>query len=285
MLNMALNAMRQVTSDELLVETLLAKILRIPALRGLDWDITCPELVELIIKDIVELMDDNDPFKELKANQNSKTMAIYPWLMGLVNKASDPFYTALNLAIYGNLIDIMMRDESPDLKKTVKEKIKSPISKGDFAIFRDKIRHCKLIIYFGDNSGEIVFDRLLIETMKSKYNVEIVFIVRSLPTLNDVTMEEAKMVGLHEITPVIENGMDGPVPGTIMARCSEKLTALVRDADFIISKGGGNYECLNEGKLDKDTSFLLMTKCKPICDHFKTDLDKPILKNIFEAAF
>ena len=280
MLNMAINAMRQLTSDELLIETLLAKVLRIPALRGLNWDITCPEIAELVIRDIADLMDDEDPFKAIKALQNRKAMAIYPWLKSLIQAAPDSLYLAVNLAIYGNHIDVMMKHgESMDIKALVEEKLNFLVPRDDFSTLKKRIKGAKLIVYFGDNSGEIVFDKMLIEAVKKKWDPEIVYVVRSCPALNDVTMEEAKAVGMNETASLMENGIDGPFPGTLLRRCSNNLMDVVKDADLLISKGGANYESLEEETMGKDISYLFLTKCPPLCRNLHTSLDTPILKN------
>ena len=107
--------------------------------------------------------------------------------------------------------------------------------------------------------------------------------VRSMPALNDATLKEAKSVGLDKIAAVIENGIDGPVPGTLLNRCSSKVNDLVRRSDLIISKGGGNFDTLDEQRkqLAKNISFLLLAKCYPYCNHFGTKLFQPILANFY----
>ena len=119
----------------------------------------------------------------------------------------------------------------------------------------------------------------MIETLKKEDNIEVVFVVRSVPTLNDVTQKEAKMVGIDKIASVIENGIDGPLPGTILKRCSKEVRELVGRADMIVSKGGGNFDTLGEEKknLKKNITFMLMCKCIPYSDYFRTQLYHPIL--------
>jgi hypothetical protein len=103
------------------------------------------------------------------------------------------------------------------------------------------------------------------------------------PTLNDATLREAKAVGIDRIATVIENGIDGPLPGTILSRCSDEVNELVRQSDLIISKGGGNFDTLDEERkhLDKKISFLMLSKCAPHFDHFGVKLFHPILANTF----
>jgi uncharacterized protein with ATP-grasp and redox domains len=68
------------------------------------------------------------------------------------------------------------------------------------------------------------------------YELEIVFVVRSVPTLNDATIREANSVGIDKVARLIENGIDGPLPGTVLSRCSKEVNDFVRRSDLIISK-------------------------------------------------
>jgi uncharacterized protein with ATP-grasp and redox domains len=130
---------------------------------------------------------------------------------------------------------------------------------------------------------KIVFDKLLIETIKIMYDLEIVYVVRSIPTLNDATLKEAKSVGLDKIATVIENGIDGPLPGTILSRCSNEVNEFVHRSDLIISKGGGNFDTLDEEKehLKKKITFLLLSKCEPYYKHFGVKMYQPIMANFY----
>ena len=280
-LNMAIKAISSLIPDDAsAAQTFTSRILNIPALRGLDWNITAPGVVEFIIQDIVALTQNPDPFQALKTEQNSKAMKLYPWLKDLVTSASDPLYTAVNLAILGNSIDAMKYQESINMKLMIQERLNSKISKRTFSQFRDKITHSNLIVYFGDNCGEAVFDKVLIETLKEhNKQLEINFIVRSFPTLNDVTLKESRIVGIDKITSIIENGIDAPLPGTVLSRCSNEVQKLVQEADLVIYKGGGNFDSLDEEQSLKDTSFMLLAKCMPYCRQFKAKLNEPVLEN------
>lgn len=136
---------------------------------------------------------------------------------------------------------------------------------------------------FGDNAGEIVFDKLLIETIKKLHHTDITFVVRSISTLNDATLKEAKSGGLDKIATVVENGIDGHVPGTLLKRSSSKVNDLVRQSGLIISTEGGNFDTLDEQSkhLEKNISFMLLSKCYPYCNHFNTKLYQPTLANFF----
>ena len=281
-LKMATSSIRKLTDDEEVLKELTIRILQIPALRGLDWDRTSPEVIEQVMGKMIVTFQTPDPFKGLKAEQNQKGLELYPHLKQLVQKSADPLFTAVQLAIQGNGIDLMVSDRSIDVEKVLDKELQQPIDEKSFLAFRDKLEKARLLVYLGDNSGEIVFDKILIETIGTLYDLQVFFVVRGVPALNDVTIREAKSVGIDLLATVIENGMKAPVPGTILSRCSSEFRDLFQKADLIISKGGGNFDSLEEEKnLSKDITFMLLSKCLPYCRYFQTPMYQPILANKF----
>jgi len=282
-LRMAVAALRQLPLDENIIRELCTEILEIPALRGLDWNKTSAAVIEDIWRKIVKKIGSSDPFRSTKANQNKKIMDLYPVLQQMVNGAADPLYTAVKLAILGNSIDLMVADSAVTIENSIRDKVDALLPLEIYSAFERQLRASKRLVYFGDNAGEIVFDKLLIETIKELHSPEIVFVVRSVPTLNDATLAEARSIGMDNIVRVVENGIDGPLPGTVLRRCSNEVNDLVRRFDLIISKGGGNFDTLDEEKeqLQKKISFLLLSKCEPYYRHFGIEIYQPILANYY----
>ena len=253
-------------------------------MRGQFWDITSAEVVELVWEEIVNTTKNKDPLCLLKLEQNKGVMEVYHFLKGVVNEARDPLYTAVKLAILGNAIDVMINDKGMDIENLIEKQLEMPLSRTMYAEFEKRVKKSSLLVIFGDNSGEIVFDKLLIETIKERHDIEAVYIVRSMPTLNDATVNEARWVGIDEIATIVQNGIEGPCPGTILHRCSEEVNELVKRADLIISKGGGNFDTLDEEKrngLKKAISFMLLSKCEPYSEYLNVGVGLPILLNAF----
>ena len=282
-LKMTISSLRKLTLDEDSLRELYSEILESPALRGQRWDITSPDVIEDIWRKIVKKIDNPDPFSLEKSNQNKKVMQLYPALEKIVNDDPDPLYAATKLAILGNSLDFMVADSALTIENSIQDRINAPLSNARFSEFKQQLQASKNLIYFGDNAGEIVFDKLLIETIKKLHQLEIVFVVRSVPTLNDATLTEAKSIGMNHIVTVVENGIDGPLPGTVLNRCSKAVNDFVRQSDLIISKGGGNFDTLDEERkhLKKKISFLLLSKCHPHFKNFDVDLYQPILANFY----
>lgn len=283
-LKMAITPIRELPLDEESVQELYCKILEIPSLRGQFWDITSAEVVELVWKKIINATKNRDPLCLLKSEQNKRIMEAYPFLKRVVDEAHDPLYTAVKLAILGNAIDVMINDKRLDIENLIEEQLEMPLSRTMYGEFEKRVKESRLLVIFGDNAGEIVFDKLLIETIRERHDMEVVLIVRGEPTLNDVTVNEARSVGMGEIATIVENGIDGPCPGTILTRCSEEVNDLVKRADLIISKGGGNFDTLDEekrGGLKTPISFMLLSKCEPYSEYLNVGVGLPILSNAF----
>lgn len=282
-LRMSVTALRQLPLDENSIRELTTEILEIPALRGLDWNKTSAGVIEDIWRKIVKKTGSSDPFRLAKSNQNKKIMGLYPDLKQMVKEAADPLNMAVKLAILGNSLDLMVADSATTFENSIKDRVDAPLPLEIYSAFEQQLKASKRLVYFGDNAGEIVFDKLLIETIKELHSPEIVFVVRSLPTLNDATLTEARSIGMDNIVRVIENGIDGPLPGTVLGRCSNEVNDLVGRSDLIISKGGGNFDTLDEERehLQKKISFLLLSKCEPYYRHFGVEIYQPILANYF----
>ena len=280
-LNMSLNYLRKLSISEEQVNKIYSDILSLRPLRGEMWDITSPEVIEPIMKKIMAAVDNDDPFAAEKEKQNQKMLSLYPKLQGMVKAAEHPLKMAAHLAGLGNAIDVMMKGGAADIQKIIEEQLAFPLQKNAFEMFEQRISNSNAILYFGDNAGEIVLDRLFIETIKEQHETDIIFVVRSMPTLNDATLKDTEQTGMVNLVRVIENGTDGPVPGTLLDRCSRDVKDLFQKADLIISKGGGNFDTLDElpEKRKNKISYLLLSKCQPYATFFGVELQRPILYN------
>jgi uncharacterized protein with ATP-grasp and redox domains len=280
---MSLSVMRKLPLEAEVAAEIYGRILAFPAMRGLRWDVSSPEVIEEIMEEINRAMDDPDPFFSEKQAQNRKIMALYPDLERLVAESSDPLHTAVKLAIIGNAIDFMLSHNREDIEDFIMESLEGPFPDKGYADFARELKKSEQILYIGDNAGEIVLDRLLIKTIKAEIDPEILFVVRSVPTLNDATRKEAAFVGMDALVPVVENGTAGPVPGTILRRCSDEMKHLFQGADLIISKGGGNFDSLSEEieGLKNNITFMLLSKCFPYARDFGVPVNQPILANFF----
>ncbi len=205
-MRMSVAALQQLQLDEKTIRELTTEILDIPAFSGLNWNTTSAEVIEDVWRKIVRRIGSPDPFRLAKSNQNQKMMDLYPVLKQMVNEAVDPLHTAVKLAIWGNSIDLMVANASAAFEDSIRDAVEAPLSRDTYSAFDQQLKASSRLVYFGDNAGEIVLDKLLIETIKELNSAKVVFVVRSVPTLNDATLIDARSIGLHDIARVIESG-------------------------------------------------------------------------------
>ncbi|MEN8118370.1 MAG: ARMT1-like domain-containing protein [Bacteroidota bacterium] len=213
-----------------------------------------PEITRNLIERMKNISTVTDPYQKEKEESNRELMARYDEFKEKVESSSNKFDTALRLAIAGNIIDF-----GPDHKFNVNETINRVLS-SDFAIdhseqLKAEIEKANTILYLGDNCGEIVLDKLFLETLG---HPNVWFAVRNKPVLNDATEKEALEVGIDKVAKIISNGDD--IPSTLLHRAGKEFMELYNSADLIISKGMGNYEGLMD-ETDPRLFFLLMIKC------------------------
>ncbi len=199
-----------------------------------------------------------DPFKEIKQRYNRKALTLYPRLKSLVEESPDPLWTASRLAIAGNVIDFGIYTEV-DIEAEVERSLEKEIVWDDYADFRAAVGRTEEVLYLVDNAGEIVFDRILIETLLDR-GKRVTAVVKGGPVINDSTAEDAVEAGLHKICGVRDNGSDAI--GTILEWCSEEFRGLFHGADLVVSKGQGNFETLMN--VEKDIFFLFQAKCNVV---------------------
>ncbi|MDX9881635.1 MAG: ARMT1-like domain-containing protein [Prolixibacteraceae bacterium] len=201
-----------------------------------------------------------DPYKEAKRQSNDLALSMYPDFKKMVLESENPFETALRLAIAGNIIDYGVSDHF-DLEAALTKVLNSDFTIDHSSELKNAVTKAKTVLYLGDNTGEIVFDKLFIETMM---HPNLWFAVRGAPVINDATLEDAHYVGIDEVSDVISNGYDAP--STLPEHCSAEFQELFNRADVIVSKGQGNLEGLIDNPSNKEIYFLLMVKCDVIAD-------------------
>lgn len=279
-LKMSLGIARLAMNDEVRVRRFMREILDLKYFDAEDWEVTSPEVIKDIWLKIIEVTGETDPMKEIKNDQNKKALAIYPGAKELVLKSQDPFLEAVKLAIAANSIDAMTDVRGGAPEEIIDKWYGLEINSEEFNEFKERVRKARSIIYLGDNCGEIVFDRLLIEILFKMYQPEITYITRTLPIMNDATLQEVLSIGMEDMAQVVENGIHEPLPGTFLNRMNSGLKMLIEKADLVISKGGGNYDSMTEEeKIKGKTSFLFLAKCYPYCHLHQVSLGDLVIHN------
>lgn len=230
-----------------------------------------PEMGRKIYAIVAKMTGKKDPFLAVKRRSNRLALKIYPGAKKRVEKSKDRLLAAVELAIAGNIIDYGVgsaHDVEASIKKILEaeDKIIKQEKKKFFRyeMFKKVLIKAKDILILADNSGEVVFDRILIETIREKYpGKRIIYAVKSSPIINDALPEDARACGVDKIAEITTSCAGAP--GTILSLCPEKFLRVYRKADMVISKGQGNFEALSDA--ERPVFFLFMAKCDVVAEH------------------
>jgi len=228
-----------------------------------NWgDLNSPEFARELHCLLKSYTLNTDPYKEEKKRYNDLAIKLVTDLKNNVLKSADPFGTALRLAIAGNIIDFAVNDKF-DLQATIEMALKTEFALDHSRQLKNAVNNSESVLYLGDNAGEIVFDKLFIETIN---HPRLIYAVRGAPVINDATLDDSEYIGMNRVAKVISNGYDAP--STIVHKSSSEFQDYFNKADLIISKGQGNLEGLLPMN-DNRIYFLLMVKCDVMAEFLK----------------
>ncbi len=265
----ALRAGRASTNDENKIKELIDSIGTM--IKDIPMDNTPPETGDIIYRKVREITGVADPYKKIKTSSIIEALSLYPELKKIVSSSENRLFTAVRLSIVGNVIDFGVNKQFNIIEELEK------ILKQDFAIlhfdeFVTQLEKAKSVLYLGDNAGESVFDKILIEELGKP----VTYIVRDISVINDVTIKDAIDSGLDEVAEIISSGTSAP--GTILELCNTAFLERFKNADMVISKGQGNYEGLSN--VDRSVFFLLKAKCNVIAKDLNVQENDIVLKAI-----
>ncbi len=274
----ALDAARMATDDPAVQREVLDRVAKLlPAVPSDSTPIDMGQLIHRLVREVTGVAD---PYEEVKKESNDLGLKFYPTLKSQVQGSEDPLLTALKIAGAGNIIDFgpkLTMDHSRSLDQIVNDSLsqalQEPFDSVQYRAFKEKLTEVKEILYLGDNTGEIVCDKILIEELVRR-GKEVTFVTRGEPTINDATLADARYVGLDKVATVITNGSDAP--GTRLEDCSQKFVAAFQSAELIISKGQGNFEGLSD--VPGPIFFLFKVKCPVIAREAEAEIGTVVLR-------
>ena len=209
---------------------------------------------------IAEALNCSDPYIDLKHHTNELALQHYDEVKEIVLKSEDPLFHSIIVSALANTIDFASQHEIELISDLIRFDPKRLVI-NDYVKFKNSIKNADYLLIIGDNSGEIVFDKLLIEIIKKSFlKLEIIYAVRSVAVINDATMEDAELIGLDKLVKVIKSG---PTPGVNLDTATEEFKKyFFMKNTIILSKGQGNFESLFGLDLpDQNLYYLFMAKC------------------------
>ena len=270
----ALKVGRLSTDDEQIIKDILDNVGSL--IKNIPMESSPPRIAMYVYSEIKKITGNPDPFRKEKIRHIKKAQKLYPHMKELLDESDDRLFTAVRLAIAGNIIDLGTQ-KTFNIEEDILKSLHQELTINDYQSFKEQIQKSKKILYLGDNSGEAVFDKLLIEEIDKP----VTFVVREKPVINDITMQEALEIGIDKVAEVISSGTSAP--GTVLGTCSLEFLDIFHNADMIISKGQGNYEALSN--IDTPIYFLLKAKCYVISNHIGVSEDSLILMKNKKCKF
>jgi uncharacterized protein with ATP-grasp and redox domains len=241
-------------------------------LKGISLDGSPAELSTPIYRIVERIVGNEDPYRDLKRRYNEIALSLYPDAKEMVERSRDRLLAAVKISVAGNIVDLGIGMRF-DLVHVLSEVMDTPFSVDDYDILRERIEAARDVMIIGDNSGEIAFDRILVEELKGM-GKEVIYVVKAGPIINDATLEDADMVGMSSLARVITTG--SRMIGAPLSDVSGEFIEAFYGVDVVISKGHGNYETLDESK--RDIFFLLRAKCDPVARSFGVKEKDMVLK-------
>lgn len=259
----SLEAIRQVCDDEDVIKKTLKRVLREAS--EFDMNLSPPEMGQKIHRIIREESGNRDPYQKIKEKSTEYALALVDSARKKLEESNDVFSVAVRFAIAGNIMDFAL------LSAWDKSRIEDSFSKVSnhlvdekmISALKDDIKKSSNVLILGDNAGEAVFDRILIENLPK--NVSVYYAVKDMPIINDATLKDAKEAGIENVAKIISNGTDAP--GTILDKCSREFLRIYKSADVVIAKGQANFETLNLEA--RKVYFLTQIKCPVIADRYR----------------
>ena len=265
---MALQASRLAGADESTQQDVMAEVLEL--LRK-EMNSDSPlRIAEKVQHKVAQRTGCEDPYMHLKINCNEEAGRWIDRLQEGIEsvQAQDRLLQALKIATVGNCMDygafakleldrwlsdldaqVFAVDDSPRLAKT--------------------LRSAKTLTYFADNTGEIVFDAILIgEILKQRSFDTIRLVIREHPFLNDVSSEEQvpELLRSHPNVEIV------PFP-IVRRREVQHLWEELVSSDVVIAKGMANYENYIE---QRGFYFLLIAKCDLVSGDLRNRTGIPV---------
>ncbi len=251
--------------DELIHKTMLAGIdvLRDTYVPGVPAGVVSTA----IHRKAYEVLNDDDPYLDLKILSNEIAEKVYPYAHSLVYQGEpsdlEMFRRAVLASVIGNFFDfgIMGFDVGEDVfDRTFADIFRKGLDVDDTPEMFDLLDN---VVYVVDNCGEIILDTLVLDIIR-KVGGKITLVVRGAPMLTDVTMDDVRKYELDKkVDRVLTTGCNAV--GVSFDEAPPEFIEALEDASLIISKGMANYETMSERSFGP-IAYLLRTKCEAVAE-------------------
>jgi damage-control phosphatase, subfamily I len=245
------------------------------SLQSPDFTLSPPVIAAPLYEQMAILAQTSDLYEEQKQHASAQAKAYLPFLRETIEQNANPFIATLKTAVVGNVIDLAA-EVSFDLHDAIMSVFETPFALDDTEELKTSLEKTNTLLYIGDNAGEHLFDALAIRSLQKLYpDITVTYMVRGNPIINDVTMKEAVEAGIDTLCTLMDSGV--PTPGFVYELASAEAQNLFDNADLIIAKGMGNYECMTPQKR-RNICFLLKVKCSVVAASLNKEIGSIVCK-------
>jgi len=225
-----------------------------------DQPLLHPQIASAMHRKAYAMLGSDDPFLPLKEESDRIAREVCHAVRGRLSGFRDYVLAS----IIGNTFDYGVKGHqvTGDFLGYFEQEFAAGLAIDDTDRIYEKIDR---VVYFTDNCGEIVFDRLLLEYLY-RQGSRITLAVRDMPILNDATMAEARALHLDRFADTLTTTGCGCELGVRLDCMPVELSKAVEDCTLIIAKGMANYESLSEYTGLPPVAFLMAAKCDPIAE-------------------
>ena len=243
--------------------------------KDFSFDENPPEIASYVYEKMAEIANKTDLYDEIKELSTQKALSFVPLLKEKLAASEDKLLTATKIAVAGNVIDLAAAVEFC-LDEELDKIFHTDFAHNDMDILETELKNAKSVVVLGDNVGEHIFDYMFVQTLIELYpDASYTYMVRGTPIINDVTMKEAKECGFDTLCNLVDSGVN--TPGFTYNRANADARKLFDEADLVISKGMGNYECLTPFAREK-ICCLLKVKCGVVAASLEKEVGDIICK-------
>ena len=206
-----------------------------------------------------------DPYFELKCRADAVAEPFERQLEEMVEASDEPLRTAIMGAVAGNVMDFGSGAaiDDPDLFSEVYDDIVAQgLGLDDVGMLEDLLSEVPGVVYMFDNCGESRLDMVLMRLLR-EMGKRVVGVVRGAPILNDVTMEDAKRVGIDRVADRLLSTGKFYV-GIDWDDVPQDLQEEIDGCGLIIAKGMANFEATSGRSIPVPVVHILRSKCAPV---------------------
>ena len=219
-----------------------------------------PQIASAVHRDAYRILGEADPFAGLKEESNREALAVCREVRPTLVTFRDYVLSSIiaNTFDYGVLNHHVTTDFSASFRREFSEGL--AIDDTDRILARSS-----RVVYFTDNCGEIVFDRLLAGFLHARGS-KITLAVRDEPILNDATMSDAIALGFPRVVDRLTTTGAGCEIGVRPDLMGEDLWEAMEECTLVVSKGMANFESLYELPDLPPVAYLMAVKCEHVAE-------------------